>query len=71
MGKPDHKAQQHGPRGRLQLYVDDPVIAVAGSPADVAVLFDVILVWWMLLGIPHVLAQGILTDVRIDFLALH
>jgi hypothetical protein len=36
---------------RLQLYVDDPVLAVAGSRAQAALECDVVVAWWLALGL--------------------
>ena len=38
--------------GRLQLYVDDPVIALSGSDQEQQEAIDVVIAWWLLLGIP-------------------
>ena len=33
--------------GLLQLYVDDPVLSLAGSPASAAASADLVLLWWL------------------------
>ena len=37
-------------RGRLQLYVDDPVLSCVGTKAQVKTSVDIVLLWWMILG---------------------
>lgn len=44
--------------GRLQLYVDDPVLATAGHPRDVEEALDLVLLWWLLLGVPLAWGKG-------------
>ena len=45
---------EHGgiARGRLQLYVDDPVLTLEGSPDEQHAAIDVLCLWWLILGIP-------------------
>ena len=38
--------------GRVQLYVDDPAVAVIGDLAQANLSFDLIIMWWLALGIP-------------------
>ena len=38
--------------GRLQLYVDDPAIVLCGDHQQQIEAIDVLIVWWLLLGIP-------------------
>ena len=47
-----------GPRVRSQLYVDDPAITARGEPDDIQLAFDLILLWWLVLGIPLAWAKG-------------
>ena len=44
--------------GRIQLYVDDPAVSCVGPRAAVTASFDIIILWWMLLGIPLALTKG-------------
>ncbi|CAK0887156.1 unnamed protein product, partial [Prorocentrum cordatum] len=46
--------------GRLQLYVDDPVLTVAGTPAAAQLAIDLALTWWPLLGVPLAWKKGAL-----------
>ena len=47
-----------GPWVRSQLYVDDPAVTARGSPEEVQLAFDLILCWWMALGIPLAWKKG-------------
>ena len=47
---------------RLQMYVDDPVATTLGTPEETATAIDLIMLWWMLLGIPLALPKGVLSD---------
>ena len=38
--------------GRIQLYVDDPAVVLAGSDQEQREAIDVLVLWWLLLGIP-------------------
>ena len=38
--------------GRLQMYVDDPVLSCLGAEKECKLSFDLVILWWMLLGIP-------------------
>ena len=55
-------ACRHGTRkcapGRLQLYVDDPVLSLVGAQADVDAGIDILLVWWLCLGPPLAWRKG-------------
>ena len=44
--------------GRLQLYVDDPVLSLAGSPAATDASIDLVLLWWLCLGPPLAWRKG-------------
>ena len=65
-------AKEGRPRGqealtRLQLYVDDPVISMASSEAGARRRSaDLILWWWLALGIPLAWAKGRWTDRATD-----
>ena len=39
-------------RGRLQIYVDDPVLSCVGSKEQMTKSLDIVLLWWMILGTP-------------------
>ena len=45
---------------KSQLYVDDPAITVAGSPEVVMGALDVVLLWWLVLGLPLAWKKGAL-----------
>ena len=47
--------------GRLQLYVDDPVLSGRGTKDRLYQLFDLVILWWLVLGIPLAWAKGSLT----------
>ena len=47
----DQSCQAVAP-GRVQLYVDDPAVAVVGTRAQAHVSFDLVVMWWLALGIP-------------------
>ena len=47
--------------GRMQLYVDDPALTVAGNTSQRHLSLDVVLAWWLVLGIPLAWAKGSLT----------
>jgi len=42
----------------LQLYVDDPVVATCGSDLETARAIDVLLLWWLVLGVPLAWKKG-------------
>ena len=44
--------------GRLQLYVDDPVLSVLGTTEQRQVAIDLVLLWWLVLGLPLAWAKG-------------
>jgi hypothetical protein len=45
-------------RGRLQLYVDDPILTCAGTISQVSTSLDLVLLWWLILGIPLSWSKG-------------
>ena len=48
-----HPTSQSGyAHGRLQLYVDDPAIVLYGDQHQQVEAIDVLISWWLLLGIP-------------------
>ena len=47
---------------RSQLYVDDPAICVYGSPSERSTALDIVLLWWMTLGIPLAWKKGKLVE---------
>jgi len=46
---------------RLQLYVDDPIAAVAGRASDVTRTIDILTLWWLVLGVPLAWKKGALS----------
>ena len=58
MGEPNRKDAKGKARVRLQLYVDDPVVTLAGGRDQVDEALDVILSWWLLLGVPLSWGKG-------------
>ena len=44
--------------GRLQLYVDDPVLTLAGTSAEADLAIDLVLLWWLCLGPPLAWRKG-------------
>ena len=54
VGSPTHR-RQYGDKMAMcrgQLYVDDPIWTLRGSPEQCAASADVILMWWLALGVP-------------------
>ena len=47
---------------KSQLYVDDPAITVAGSPTTGPKTRDVVLLWWLVLGLPLAWKKGMVYD---------
>jgi len=39
--------------------VDDPAVSCLGSPAEIDLAFDLVILWWSTLGIPLALGKGI------------
>ena len=50
--------------GRLQLYVDDPVLTVTGSLDQQHAAIDVLTLWWLCLGIPLSWSKGSFSNAR-------
>ena len=48
--------------GRLQLYVDDPVVSVRSKKTEAHETFDLVIVWWLVLGIPLSWKKGSLSE---------
>ena len=48
----DQRSDDHSDlaRGRLQVYVDDPVLSCVGTKEQVKKSMDIVLLWWMILG---------------------
>ena len=46
---------------RLQLYVDDPAVTVAGTPDQREMTLDIMVLWWLCLGLPLAWAKGLFT----------
>ena len=62
LGRPERQHQvPHLGRARLQLYVDDPAVAVAGKPSEIEASIDILLVWWLCLGLPLAWQKGLMT----------
>jgi len=62
--RPTPLAQGH-PRaspGRVQLYVDDPTVSVAGPAESNALAIDLVALWWLSLGIPLAWRKGSWSD---------
>merc|ERR1712194_242981 len=38
--------------GRLELYVDDPIVSVRATHDKAMETFDVVILWWLVLGLP-------------------
>ena len=38
--------------GRVQLYVDDPIVSVRASEERAHATLDLVVLWWLVLGIP-------------------
>ena len=47
---------------RIQLYVDDPAITLRGTAAQQRLAVDVLLLWWLVLGIPLAWEKGSFSD---------
>ena len=43
---------------RLQVYVDDPTFTTMGSAAERGLAVDLLLLWWLALGLPLAWAKG-------------
>ena len=44
--------------GRIQLYVDDPAVVLEGTDQERNDAVDVLVLWWLLLGIPFSWKKG-------------
>ena len=42
----------------MQLYVDDPAVAIAGTTSEREASVDVLLLWWLCLGLPLAWNKG-------------
>ena len=51
--------------GRLQLYVDDPVVSVRASEAKAHETLDLVILWWLVLGIPLSWKKGSFTQASV------
>ena len=47
-------------QGRIQLYVDDPIVTITGSEAQRQLSVDILLLWWLCLGVPLAWRKGTL-----------
>lgn len=45
------QAMFHGDRCRLQVFVDDPLVVARGSEQQLANIFNIVLLWWLVLGL--------------------
>merc|ERR1712085_77085 len=48
--------------GRAQLYVDDPIVSVRSTEVDAKYTLDLVILWWLVLGIPLSWKKGFLTS---------
>ena len=48
-GQPEHSEVAHA---RIQLYVDDPAVTLFGTPTQQVEATDILILWWLVLGIP-------------------
>ena len=48
--------------GRLELYVDDPIVSARGAYDKAMATFDAVILWWMVLGLPLSWKKGSLTQ---------
>ena len=58
----DAAAAQVPAPGFLELYVDDPVISVRAKPAEADATFDMVILWWLTLGLPLSWKKGSMSD---------
>jgi hypothetical protein len=56
------RGSQTAAPGRLQTYVDDPVLTVAGSAAACSEAVDLVITWWRVLGLPLAWSKGVYTE---------
>ena len=47
--------------GRLELYVDDPIVSVRATQDKAMETFDVVILWWLVLGLPLSWKKGTLS----------
>jgi len=57
----DDKGCEHSAPLRLQMYVDDPIAAVHGTRKRVLLALDLLLLWWLVLGVPLSWKKGVLS----------
>ena len=50
--------RSQGARLRGQLFVDDPAVAVVGTPSENTKALDLLILWWMCLGFPLAWKKG-------------
>ena len=48
--------------GRAQLYVDDPIVSVRASEVQAKSTLDLVVLWWLVLGIPLSWKKGFLSS---------
>ena len=48
--------------GRLQMFVDDPILALAGTRDTAEASVDVLLMWWLVLGAPLAWKKGVFSS---------
>ena len=48
--------------GRLELYVDDPICSVKACRSRAMEAFDLVICWWLTLGVPLSWKKGVLSD---------
>ena len=56
------RSQTDVAEGRLQLYVDDPILTVTGSIHQQHAAIDLLVLWWLCLGIPLSWSKGFFGD---------
>ena len=54
----DRLSRRHPQEGRLEVYVDDPIAVLSGTPSKVRRLASLVLVTWMVLGFPLALHKA-------------
>jgi len=59
---PDSPGEQSAAVGRLQMYVDDPIATYIGTPEQRERAADLLIGWWLSLGLPLSWAKGSLSS---------
>jgi len=62
------RAAARGPQnfapGRLQMYVDDPLLCMVGPTAQCMATADAIIAWWLVLGLPLSWSKGLMSETQ-------